>query len=57
MEHWCHDTDGGKVKYSGVCYNKQFLSIKLGCYNKCGGILLFMLFTYVRLFMLFKFTG
>jgi len=22
------------------CYNEQFLSIKSGCYNECGGILL-----------------
>jgi hypothetical protein len=37
------------LKYSGVCYNEdrtmnghyneQFLSTKLGCYNKSGGIL------------------
>ena len=26
-------------KYSGVCYNEQFLSIKSGCYNELGGIL------------------
>jgi hypothetical protein len=26
-----------KAKYSGVCYNEQFLSIKSGCYNARGG--------------------
>jgi len=26
-------------KYSGLCYNERFLSIKSGCYNEHGGIL------------------
>jgi len=41
-----------------VCYNEQFLSMKSGCYNERGGILIIMsssiiVFTRERLYMLF----
>jgi len=47
--------------YSVVRYNEQFLSVKSGCYNKCGGMFIFSLimestiivFTRERLFILF----
>jgi hypothetical protein len=56
-----------KNKYSRVCYNEQFISVKSVCYNERGGILftmessiivvtrerMVMFFMCVRLYMLF----
>jgi hypothetical protein len=62
--HSCHSVSA-TVGYAitndpttNECYNEQFLSIKLGCYNERGGVPCIMessimVFTRERLFMLF----
>jgi len=52
---WCATTNDATTN---ECYNEQFLSVKSGCYNKCGRILFIVkssiiVFTRERLFVLF----